>query len=71
MSILLRKKIFLGYIIITAIVLFLTVIMVKERFRFRRFEGVINETNYARENIHKVYILIEKCTTTPIEKCTT
>ena len=47
MSSLLRKKIFLGYIIITAIVLFLTVVMVNERFRFRRFEGVINETNYA------------------------
>lgn len=31
MSTLLSKKIFLGYIIITVIVLFLTVIMVKER----------------------------------------
>ena len=44
MSIVLRKKIFLGYIIITAIVLFLTVVMVNERFRFRRFEDVINKT---------------------------
>lgn len=34
MSSLLRKKIFLGYIIITVIVLFLTVVMVNERFRF-------------------------------------
>ena len=51
MSIVLRKKIFLGYIIITAIVLFLTVVMVNERFRFRRFEDVINKTNHARENI--------------------
>lgn len=33
MSSLLRKK-FLGYIIITAIVLFLTVVMVNERFCF-------------------------------------
>lgn len=48
MSTLLSKKIFLGYIIITVIVLFLTVIMVKEHFCFRRFEGVINETNYGK-----------------------
>ena len=60
---LLRKKIFLGYIIITAIVLFLTVVMVNERFRFRRFEGVINETNYARENIHKAHLYITKLAT--------
>lgn len=63
MSSLLRKKIFLGYIIITAIVLFLTVVMVNERFRFRRFEGVINETNYARENIHKAHLYITKLAT--------
>ena len=58
MSIVLRKKIFLGYIIITAIVLFLTVVMVNERFRFRRFEDVINKTNHARENIHKAHLYI-------------
>ena len=63
MSSLLRKKIFLGYIIITAIVLFLTVVMVNERFRFRRFEGVINETNYARENIHKAHLYITRLAT--------
>lgn len=63
MQSLLRKKIFLGYIIITAIVLFLTVVMVNERFRFRRFEGVINETNYARENIHKAHLYITKLAT--------
>ena len=63
MSSLLRKKIFLGYIIITAIVLFLTVVMVNERFRFRRFEGVINETNYACENIHKAHLYITKLAT--------
>ena len=63
MSSLLRKKIFLGYIIITAIVLFLTVVMVNERFRFRRFEDVINETNYARENIHKAHLYITKLAT--------
>lgn len=59
----LRKKIFLGYIIITAIVLFLTVVMVNERFRFRRFEDVINETNYARENIHKAHLYITRLAT--------
>ena len=63
MSTLLSKKIFLGYIIITVIVLFLTVIMVKEHFCFRRFEGVINETNYARENIHKAHWYITKLAT--------
>lgn len=63
MSSLLRKKIFLGYIIITAIVLFLTVIMVNERFCFRRFEGVINETNYARENIHRAHLYITRLAT--------
>lgn len=63
MSSLLRKKIFLGYIIITAIVLFLTVVMVNERFRFRRFDDVINETNYARENIHKAHLYITRLAT--------
>lgn len=63
MSSLLRKKIFLGYIIITAIVLFLTVVMVNERFCFRRFEGVINETNYARENIHRAHLYITRLAT--------
>lgn len=63
MQSLLRKKIFLGYIIITVIVLFLTVVMVNERFRFRRFEGVINETNYARENIHKAHLYITRLAT--------
>lgn len=63
MQSLLRKKIFLGYIIVTAIVLFLTVVMVNERFRFRRFEGVINETNYARENIHKAHLYITSLAT--------
>ena len=63
MSIVLRKKIFLGYIIITAIVLFLTVVMVNERFRFRRFEDVINKTNHARENIHKAHLYITRLAT--------
>lgn len=63
MNSLFRKKIFWGYIIITAIVLFLTVVMVNERFRFRRFEGVINETNYARENIHKAHLYITRLAT--------
>ena len=63
MSSLLRKKIFLGYIIITAIVLFLTVVMVNERFRFRRFEDDINETNNAREKIHKAKLYITKLAT--------
>ena len=58
MSTSLRRKIFLGYIVITAIVLFLTVVIISESFRFRRFEGVINETNYARENIHKAHLYI-------------
>lgn len=63
MSKLLHKKIFLGYIVITAIVIFLTVVMVNERFRFQRFEGVINETNYARENIHKAHLYITRLAT--------
>ena len=63
MSIVLRKKIFLGYIIITAIVLFLTVVMINERFRFRRFEDVINKTNHARENIHKAHLYITRLAT--------
>ena len=63
MSSLLRKKIFLGYIIITAIVLFLTIVMVNEHFRFRRFESVINETNDARENIHKAHLYITRLAT--------
>ncbi len=63
MNSLFRKKIFWGYIIITAIVLFLTVVMFNERFRLRRFEGVINETNYARENIHKAHLYITRLAT--------
>lgn len=63
MGISLRKKIFLGYIIITAIVLFLTIVMVNEHFRFRRFESVINETNDARENIHKANLYITRLAT--------
>ena len=63
MQSLLGKKIFLGYIIITAIVLFLTVVMVNERFRFRRFEDVINKTNHARENIHKAHLYITRLAT--------
>ena len=59
----LSKKIFLGYIIIIAIALFLTVVMVKERFRFQRFEGVINETNYTRETIYKAHLYITKLAT--------
>lgn len=63
MSILLRKKIFWGYIIITVIVLFLTVVMVNEHFRFRKFVGVINETNYASENIYKAHLYITRLAT--------
>lgn len=63
MSIVLRKKIFLGYIIITAIVLFLTIVVINERFRFRRFEDVINKTNHARENIHKAHLYITRLAT--------
>lgn len=37
--------------------------MVNERFRFRRFEGVINETNYARENIHRAHLYITRLAT--------
>lgn len=37
--------------------------MVNERFRFRRFEGIINETNYARENIHKAHLYITRLAT--------
>lgn len=53
----------MGYIIITAIVLFLTDVMVNECFRFRRFEGVIDETNHARENIHKAHLYIIRLAT--------
>lgn len=63
MSTLLRKKIFLGYIIITAIILFLTVVMINEHLCFRRFEVVINETNYTRENINKAHLYITRLTT--------
>lgn len=63
MSILLRKKIFFGYIIMIAIVLFLIVIMVNERLRYRKFEGTINETSYARENIYKAHLYITKLAT--------
>lgn len=37
--------------------------MVNERFCFRRFEGVINETNYARENIHRAHLYITRLAT--------
>lgn len=63
MSTLLRKKIFWGYAIITVVVLFLTIVIVNERLRFQRFEGVIKETNYARENIYKAHLYITKLTT--------
>ena len=58
-----RKKILLGYIIVTAIVLFLIVVMVNERFQCRKFEGIINETTYARENIYKAHLYITKLAT--------
>lgn len=51
------------YIIISAIVLFLTVVMVNEHFRLRMFESVINETIYARENIHKAHLYITRLAT--------
>ena len=63
MSTLLRKKIFWSYAIITVVVLFLTIVIVNERLRFQRFEGVIKETNYARENIYKAHLYITKLTT--------
>lgn len=63
MSTLLRKKIFWGYAIITVVVLFLTIVIVNERLRFQRFESVIKETNYARENIYKAHLYITKLTT--------
>lgn len=63
MSTLLRKKIFLSYIIIIVIVSFLTIVIVNERFRFRKFEGIINETSYARENIYKAHLYITKLAT--------
>lgn len=37
--------------------------MVNERFRFRRFEDVINKTNHARENIHKAHLYITRLAT--------
>lgn len=37
--------------------------MVKESFRFRWFEGVINETNYTRETIYKSHSYITKLAT--------
>ena len=46
MQSLLRKKIFLGYIIITAIVLFLTVVMVNERFRFPASGGILKRARH-------------------------
>ena len=58
-----RKKILLVYIIVTTIVLFLIVVMVNERFQYRKFEGIINETTYARENIYKAHLYITKLAT--------
>lgn len=63
MSALLRKKIFWGYTIITIIVLFLTVVMLNERFRFQKLNSVIDDTNYARENIYKAHLYITKLAT--------
>lgn len=60
---LLRKKIFGSYVIISIVVLFLAVVIVNERLRFQRFESVIKETNYARENIYKAHLYITKLTT--------
>lgn len=39
------------------------IIMVNERCRFRRSEDVINETNYARENIHKAHLYLIRLAT--------
>lgn len=62
MSSLLRKKYF-GLYYHNSYSSILTVVMVNERFRFRRFEGVINETNYARANIHKAHLYITRLET--------
>lgn len=37
--------------------------MVNERFQYRKFEGIINETTYARENIYKAHLYITKLVT--------
>ena len=37
--------------------------MVNERFQYRKFEGIINETTYARENIYKAHLYITKLAT--------
>lgn len=53
----------MNYIIVTAIVLFLIVVMVNEYFQYRKFEGIINETIYDRENIYKAHLYITKLAT--------
>ena len=63
MNTLLRKKIFLGYAIIAVVVLFMAFVMLNERFRFREFGNVINETNHARKNIYKAHLYITKLAT--------
>ena len=58
-----RKKKLFGYIIVTVIVLFLIVVMVNERFQYKIFEGIINETANARENIYKAHLHITRLAT--------
>lgn len=58
-----HKKILLNYIVMIAVVLFLSVAMIDGYLHFQKIEGVINDMNYTRENIYKVHSHITKLAT--------
>lgn len=60
---LLYRKIFIGYIILTFIIISVITIVINEHLRIQRSLGVIIETNVARENIYKAHLYITKLTT--------
>lgn len=59
----LHKRIFLGYSIITIILVGMIVVMVNEYVRFQKFESVIIETSHARKNIYKAHFYITRLAT--------
>lgn len=59
----LRKKIFLGYILIVVIIFSFWKVLSYSRLELLKLENIINETEYARKNIYKAHLYITKLVT--------
>lgn len=63
MSIFLRIKIFLGYVLIVVIIFSFWKVLSYSRLELLKLENIINETEYARKNIYKAHLYITKLVT--------